>query len=146
MVGPQIAKPSPPRPVTAGVSGPPTWWVSIVGLTSMPLAKKRCACNVEFDPGVHSSQPAVVRLGCPLGQTLGRREVAQWGEPVRRASSSADVNLGHHVSGSLFVTSDYQYASASGRQRHRGGPPIPLVAPVTSAILPFSSVRAFSPL
>src|ERR1019366_2798403 len=65
---------------------------------------------------------AVARLGGPLGQFLGRREVAQRDEPIRRASSSAGVNLGNHIFGLLFVSSNYQYVSASGRQCHGCGP------------------------
>lgn len=65
---------------------------------------------------------AVARFDSPLGQILGRREVVQRGEPVRRASASAGSNLGNHIFSPLFVTSDYQYVSASGCQRHGCGP------------------------
>ena len=58
---------------------------------------------------------AVACLGGPLDQVLGRFEVAQRSEPVRCAAAAA-FDLGDHVSGSLLVAPDYQYAGAAGGQ------------------------------
>ena len=57
----------------------------------------------------------VACLSGPLDQLPGRLEVAQRGEPERRAASAA-FDLGDHVFGSLVVASHYQYVSAAGGQ------------------------------
>ena len=57
----------------------------------------------------------VARLSGPLDQVLGRFQIAQRGEPERRAAAAA-FDLGDHVFGSLFIASDYQYVSAAGGQ------------------------------
>jgi len=58
---------------------------------------------------------AVAGLSGPLDQVPGRLEVAQRGEPERRAAPAA-LDLGDHVLGSLFVAPDYQYAGAADGQ------------------------------
>jgi hypothetical protein len=51
--------------------------------------------------------------------------------------NDASLDLGDHVFGLLFIAPDYQYVSARAAKAVATALPIPLVDPVTSAVLPF---------